>query len=222
MRDLFPILLELPLFQGISYSDFLEIADHVRLSQRKEKKGVIIAEQGDSCNNLFFIMSGRVVSVRESDCHRFKLTEELPTPTIIQPEALFGLRTRYSRSYITLENVHLIEISKAVLRDVLILYPTFRINFFNTLSTQVQQREAKLWRKNPSDLQNRFRTFLLARVERPAGKKELHITMDTLAEELNTTRLNVSKMLSVLQESGLIEAHRGKIEIPSFSRFIQG
>ncbi len=221
MRDLFPKLLELPLFQGISYSEFLEIADRVRLGYSKRKKNAVIVEQDSPCHSLFFVMKGNVAARRESDDHSFALVEDVACPAVLQPEALFGLRTRYTRSYIAQESVQLFEIDKSMLRDVLMLYPTFRINFFNMLSTQVQLRESKLWKKSPDELSERFRSFLLMRVERPAGKKQLLITMDQLAGELNTTRLNVSRMLAELQEKGLIEEKRKRIIIPSFSYFMQ-
>ncbi len=219
MQDLFKRLLELPLFQGISYSEFLEIADRLRLSYVKRKKNDFIAKEGEMCKSLCFLMQGKVKSLRESDDHSYTLIEEVDSPAVLQPENLFGLRTRYTRSFIASEPVGFFEIDKSMVRDTLMLYPTFRINYFNILGANVQMRESKLWQNHPDDLTQRFRTFMLWRVARPAGRKQLLISMEDLALQLNATRLNVSRMLSKLEEQGVIEVHRKNIVFPFFEKF---
>ena len=42
----------------------------------------------------------------------------------------------------------------------------------------------------------------------------MKIKMENLAQILNETRLNVSKVLNQMQDEGLLALHRGEIEIP--------
>jgi predicted transcriptional regulator len=44
--------------------------------------------------------------------------------------------------------------------------------------------------------------------------------MERLAEEVNDSRLNVSRVLNRLQTMGLLELHRGRIEIPQVERLL--
>ena len=44
--------------------------------------------------------------------------------------------------------------------------------------------------------------------------------MERLAEEVNDSRLNVSRVLNRLQETGMLELHRGRIEIPQLERLL--
>ena len=44
--------------------------------------------------------------------------------------------------------------------------------------------------------------------------------MERLAEELNDSRLNVSRVLNRLQAEGLLELHRGRIDIPQLERLL--
>lgn len=44
--------------------------------------------------------------------------------------------------------------------------------------------------------------------------------MERLAEEVNDSRLNVSRVLNRMQEAGVLELHRGRIEIPQFERLL--
>lgn len=44
--------------------------------------------------------------------------------------------------------------------------------------------------------------------------------MGQLAEELNDSRLNVSRLLKELEQEELVESHRGRVEIPQLERLI--
>jgi Mn-dependent DtxR family transcriptional regulator len=44
--------------------------------------------------------------------------------------------------------------------------------------------------------------------------------MERLAEELNDSRLNVSKALNQMQRDGLIELHRGRVVIHQLERLM--
>lgn len=77
-----------------------------------------------------------------------------------------------------------------------------------------------MWKQLPAQVEARFLYFLLARASRPAGRKELDIGMVELANELVTTRLNVSKMLNELKNQNLVYLSRGRIEIPEIEKII--
>ena len=53
-----------------------------------------------------------------------------------------------------------------------------------------------------------------------AGSKVFNILMERLAEELNDSRLNVSKALNQMQRDGLIELHRGRVVIHQLERLM--
>lgn len=214
--DFFERLLLLPLFQGIGRNEFLEIAERIRIGFQKKAKNTEFISQGSICDSLYFVLDGELCVHRVSDNRNYALLEWMNQPMVIQPECLFGLRTRYSRSFQATGIVHLFELEKPAVRDILFNYPTFRINYLNLVSTQMQQAASFLWKRVPQTVEERFVHFLRARSLRPAGRKELRIEMIPLSEELGTTRLNVSKMLKGLRDSGLIEMKRGRIIVPSF------
>lgn len=219
--DFFSRLLELPLFQGIGKNEFWKIAEKVRFDFKKYPPGTSIVEQGDACTHLIFIINGQVHAVRRSDHYNYTLHEWLPSPMVLQPASLFGLTTRYSRGYHAEEEVQTLRVDKRAVCDVLFSYSTFRYNYLNFLSFQAQQTERRLWAPLLPDLTQRFVAFLTVRSERLAGRKELNIKMEQLAEELDATRLNVSRMLNCLQTQNLILLRRERILLPAFQRLLQ-
>lgn len=216
----FDRLLLLPLFQGIGRGDFQEIAERVRLGFLKLPKGSILARQDELCTGLFFVLGGEVCAQRLSDQNDYTIKEWLNMPLVLQPECLFGLSTRYTRTFTATSNVQMLRVEKDVVRDVLFYYPTFRINYLNLLSTRAQLSSRLLWRNVSVDLRSRFVQFVSSRCLRPAGRKEMKIGMVALANELLTTRLKVSKMLNELERQELVELRREKVIVPNLERLL--
>ena len=216
----FDRLLLLPLFQGIGRGDFQEIAERVRLGFLKRSKGCVLVQQDELCTGLYFVLGGEVCAHRLSDQNDYSINEWLNMPLVLQPECLFGLSTRYTRTFTAASDVQLLRVEKDVVRDVLFYYPTFRINYLNLLSTRAQLSTRLLWRTVSLDLRSRFIQFLSSRCLRPAGRKELNMGMVALADELLTTRLKVSKMLNELEHQEMLELHREKIVVPNLERLL--
>ena len=219
-ENFFDRLLLLPLFQGISKTDFLEIAERVKLNFQKLGKGNILVEQDELCTGLYFILKGEVEVKKVSDQKDSELVEWLNMPLVLQPETMFGLTTRYTRSFVAESPLQLLRVEKDVVRDILFDYSTFRINYLNLVSYRVQMANRMLWRNIPDDLEARFIQYLASHCLRPAGKKELRISMRTLSERLLTSRLSVSRMLNRLEEEELIHLSRGKILIPCMEKLM--
>ncbi len=220
-RNFFDKLLMLPLFQGIGRNEFLEIAERIKLGFQTVKSEQPLVSQDGLCTELIFVLRGSLRVCQNSDQHDYVLTEWLDQPTVIEPEALFGLRTNYTRHYTTTTRAEILRIDKAATRDILFDYPTFRINYLNLLCMQSQQAARRLRRRLPDTVEGRFVHFLTSRCLRPAGKKDLGIKMTKLGEELMETRLNVSLMLHRLSDAGLLEFTRGHIRIENFEKLIQ-
>ena len=88
----------------------------------------------------------------------------------------------------------------------------FRLNLMNLVATQTQKQLLQLWRRVPASLHERICRFFIQRCVYPAGPKVFNILMERLAEELNDSRLNVSK--------ALIELHRGRVVIHQLERLM--
>ena len=216
--QLYDHLLRFQLFQGLSRTELLQMAGNTKFGFRKEEAGVTVVREGDACRELLFLVSGTLQLTTRSDDGSYRLTERLTAPWLLQPEVLFGAMPRFTGTCVTKEPCHFITLSKdEVLRltdDFLII----RLNLLNLLATMVQKRGRLPWRRASLSLRERFVRFVMDHSAYPAGPKTLHILMTRLADDLNDSRLDVSRMLNALQREGLAELHRGRIEIPSLEK----
>lgn len=211
-------LLVVPLFQGFSRLDFLDIVEKIPLGFKTFRPGDTIVRQGEECQSLCILLSGEAEAECTSPQGIYRFSEKIKAPWTIQIENLFGLHNRYARTFKALTEVKTITIDKQNVRRLLTGYPAFQINFYNALSTCAQQTSAMLWLQRSDVIEQRFYNFLKRRSLRPIGEKRLHIRMEDLATELGTTRLRVSQTLSRLSQEDILSYSRGIIIIPQIER----
>lgn len=209
-------VLQMPLLQGHSGQDVLKMAEHVRFNFYTASDGSVLASPEAPCTGLVSILSGNVIVERSNDDKSYVLREWCHAPFVIEPRALFGLNHTYERRYIADGDVHVLAWDRATVRDVMMLYPTFRLNFLNSLCFSHSRLERGRWRGRPASLERQFISFLSQRVAHPAGHKELIVRMQPLAEEFGVSRLRLSRALHSLAAAGLLNLHRGRIVIPHF------
>lgn len=207
-------LLLLPLFQGLCKEDFTSILEKVRLHFQKYTAGSRIVKQGDYCNNIIFILQGEIRAESVDHTYHYTIHETLESPQIIEPYSLFGMYPQYTASYYAHTNVNAITIDKAYILSELNKYEIFQLNYLNMLSNRAQTVYRKLKSPHASDTLDKIVNFMQLRCITPTGEKKLQIRMEDLAEQIDDTRINVSKVLNELKDGGVIRLSRRIIDIP--------
>lgn len=218
---MYDTLLQLPLFQGLCKNDFTNIIGKVRLHFRKYNAEDIIVEQGEPCDQLIFLLNGEVISQATDEQHSYSLFETFGSPFVIEPYSLFGMQTRYTATYKARTETNIVTIDKSFVLAELNNYEIFRLNYLNILSNRAQVANDKLWNSYAGNIQDKIVNFILLRSMRPDGEKVLKIKMEDLANLIDETRINVSKVLNDLQEKKLIQLTRKEIYIPALEKLVQ-
>jgi CRP-like cAMP-binding protein len=213
-------LLLFPLFQGMSRDDLEQVAGHTRFGFSKIAPGSTIVAEGDDCQQLYFLVSGTLRVETMSDDRGYTVVEQLEAPVILQPEVVFGYTQRYSHTYIAQTDSSFITVGKDEVLRLSEDFLVFRLNLLNMFATQTQKSSRLLWQHVPASLEDRIVRFFAQHCIYPAGPKVFHILMNRLAEELNDSRLNVSRALNALQREEKIVLRRGRVEIPLMERLL--
>lgn len=213
-------LLQFPLFQGMSHADLMEVVTHTKFGFTKTATGKRLVKEGDKCTQLMFLTHGSLQCETVSDDCLCSVVEEVNAPYTLQPDRVFGISQRYSTSFKALTPCNLITIDK---QEVLLLMETqlvFRLNLVNLMATETQRLTHRAWRSAPKSLRERLIRFFFSRSLYPAGPKTFYILMQQIANELNDSRLDISRALNAMQADGLLTLHRGRIEIPMLERLL--
>lgn len=218
---MYDTLLQLPLFQGLCKNDFTNIIGKVKFHFRKYNADDVIVEQGDPCTQLIFLLNGEIISQATDDKDTYSLFETFGSPFVIEPYSLFGMQTTYTASYRARTDVNIVTIDKSFVLSELNNYDIFRLNYLNILSNRSQVAYDKLWNNRIGSIQDKIVNFLLLRTMKPEGEKVLKIKMEDLAELIDETRINVSKVLNDLQEKRLVQLSRKEIAIPSLEKLME-
>ena len=150
----------------------------------------------------------------------YTFTEDIGAPYILQPENLFGISPRYTRTFVAKATCSLLLLSKSEVLRLTDDFIIFKFNLLNTISTQAQKAGRQPWRHCDSNLEHRITRFFTAHCIHPAGRKLVHIKMQKLANEMNDNRLTVSRALNGMQKQGLIQLKRGCIVIPMLEKLV--
>ncbi|WP_321518857.1 Crp/Fnr family transcriptional regulator [uncultured Bacteroides sp.] len=214
METMYKTLLQMPLFQGLGEDEVTRIIGKVKLHFQKFKAGSVVRMRGYFCNDLTFLLKGELMLESTDKNNNFVIKEFQEAPSLVEFYSIFGLNANYFSTYTAETDVDLVSIDKSYILTELDKYDIFRLNFRNILSNRAQQLHDRLWQINYSCLETKMIDFLLARCERPFGKKLLKIKMEDFALIIGETRLSVSKYLNNLEKEGLIILRRTEVEIP--------
>ena len=220
LLQIYDRLLQFPLFQGMRRDDLEIVAGHTRFGFLKMTAGRQVIHAGDPCTHLYFLINGSLKVESFSDDGRYSVVEQMSSPYILQQESIFGYYQRYTHNFYALTDVNFLMLDKEEVVRLSEDFLVFRLNLMNHLATQAQKLIQAQWRRSPQSLQERVVRFFFLHTLYPAGPKTFHILMERLAEEVNDSRLNVSRVLNRLQTMGLLELHRGRIEIPQVERLL--
>lgn len=211
-------LLALPLFLGMSRNELRQAAGMTKFDFQKINQEELIVKEGERCQHLFFLLTGDIDVITEADDHGYRIEEDITAPEIFQPERIFGLNLRFTHTYIAQNDCSIMRLEK---QDVLKLannLEIFRINLLNLISAQTQKLNRRTLHVPPKSLEERIVRFFESHCLRPAGEKTFNIKMTRIAEEVNDSRLDVSRALNRLEQQNLIILQRGRIHIPALEK----
>ena len=217
---MYDTLLSLPLFQGMSQTDFNSLLQKIRLDFIRYEDGDVIIEKGNRCGSLAFLINGTVESSRSGMDGNFTFSELIEAPFLIEPYSMFGRAGSYQRTYTAIGSCSFLMVDKQYIYTELGKYNICRMNLLNILSGRVLQLDSHIWSLDGMSLRERIIRFIKGLSDIQSGQKRLAIKMNDLATLMDATRLNVSRELNALEKDGIISLRRKEIFIPALENLI--
>ncbi|MCD8266173.1 MAG: Crp/Fnr family transcriptional regulator [Prevotellaceae bacterium] len=204
----------IPLFQGMNGIELNHILETCPLRIECLEKGDTLSRQGELARNLTVLLSGRLrASVSTADdC--LVITEEVPCPSLIECDVLYGIQREWGATYTAKEDCTLLLIPKEDVNRMMGTMEIFRLNYLNAVCTLSARRRRRAWTEPAPTLRERIALFVKTRTLGQTGPVEVRIRMRDLGSHLGATRSLVSMVLHKMQDDGVLRLERGRIIIP--------
>lgn len=209
-----PVLVNNPLFRGITperlFADLEEISFHTR----SYKKGEILAQQGAVCNRLVILTKGSVRREMIDYSGRLIKVEDIAAPRAIAPLFLFGEENRYPVEVTANEPTEVIELPKSSVLSLFRKNEQFLENYMNLSANYARTLSDKLFFMSFKTIRQKLASYLLRLYKQ---QQQTHITLDRSQQELSdyfgVSRPSLARELAHMQEDGLLIADRKHITI---------
>ena len=171
--------------------------------------GTELFRAGDPCEEIGVLLRGRARLWRLTpEGHVLALRLCGPGEILGQMSALDG--GAHSVGATAAEEVELLRIPAASFRALLQRKSDAAIRLAQALAQRVRELSDELEAMKYSSIGARLLRVLHALA---AGRRELHLTHQALAEQVGATRENVSRVLGELRDRGVLRLGRGRIEV---------
>ncbi len=217
-----PVLVNNPLFRGITperlFADLEEISFHTR----SYKKGEILAQQGAVCNRLVILTKGSVRGEMIDYSGRLIKVEDIAAPRAIAPLFLFGEENRYPVEVTANEPTEVIELPKSSVLSLFRKNEQFLENYMNLSANYARTLSDKLFFMSFKTIRQKLASYLLRLYKQ---QQQTHITLDRSQQELSdyfgVSRPSLARELAHMQEDGLLIADRKHITILQKEELVQ-
>lgn len=212
---MYEILMELPLFKGVSFQRLSELIERTKFHFLKYLPGETIVNAGERCTHIKFVISGAARTSIVNSTSRFKISQTLAAPNVIAPDFLFGLDTVYPCSAVALEPTGILQITKSDYTSILNSDPVFLFNFLNTLSMNAQKSINGVLALTTGSLEQRIAFWIIALTQRTATDIVLSCRQRDLYTLFSVQRSSFVNTLESLKQRGLIDFTPNEISITS-------
>lgn len=214
-NNIYETLMQLPLFNGVSYNRITEIIGNTKLSFTKYLPGERIITAGDPCTHIMFVIGGKVqLTIRNYD-DRFQVRQTLNAPSVITPDYLFGLNTLYPATATAVDTASLMQITK---RDFISIMKDDEVclyNYFNYISTNAQKAVDGVIAVTSGSLEERIAFWIIALTQRDATDIVLTCRQRALYTFFGVQRSSFISTLDSMKEKGIIDYSTNEIRVIS-------
>ena len=205
MKSMFEILMELPLFRGVSRERIARTAGEAKFNFLKYPEGETIVSAGTPCRHITFVISGSVRSTIVNANGRFSVAQTLKAPAVISPDFLFGRATEFPGTVTALEPTGILQISKADYMKILYSDEVFMFNFLNTLSVNAQKSIKGIMSLTNGGIDERIAFWIIALTQPGSTDICLSCRRRDLCSLFGVQRSVFDAALEKMRDDGLIE-----------------
>jgi CRP-like cAMP-binding protein len=207
------ILLQTPIFQGVSKSKLTTCLEKHCVEFLKFQAGETIVAVGEEFTHIKFLISGKLINVTANKALNLQVVELYSAPSLISGNYIFGIETHSICASIAQTDVGVMQIAKEDFLELLRKEQIFMINYLNLLSARSQSYYHTMLSISTGELDERFAQWVLLLTHKKAEEISLSIRLDEMAKLLGDSRENLQLMLRDLKKKKFLTFSENEIKI---------
>lgn len=213
MDSIFDVLIDLPLFRGVTRERIESTVGTTKFHFLKYADGDTIAEAGEACKHLLFVLAGAVkVTISNSD-GRFRISQTLNAPDVVLPDFLFGSSTVYPGTVKAVGAVSIVRIAKSDYLKILTSDDIFLFNYLNYLSMNAQKGVEGVLAMTNGSIEERLAIWVVAMTQPTASDITITCRQRDLYIMMGVQRSIYMAAIDRLVEHGVIRYQPGEIVV---------
>ena len=216
---MFELLMQLPLFQGVSAATLSTIVEKYKFHFLKYHDGEVVVDAGDVSTHVRFVVSGAVRTTTSCRHLNVSLSQTLAAPHVLGPDTLFGVNTTYPFTATALDTCGILQIAKADYVTMLQTDKVFLFNILNYLSRGTQVLTSTLLDVEHADALERLVRWVEPLTTRTSIDVALRFTQKDLCQLLGVSRKALMTALDTLSSQGVITHSAHELGITDLRKF---
>lgn len=213
MDSMYDVLLQLPIFQGVSRNKISELIEKMKFHFLKYPNDEKIVACGEECNHLKFLISGEIISELITQNAKMRITEKMQAPNVIAPEHLFGRDTYFPANLYAVGTVGIMQLEKSAVIQMLQEEPIFLINLLNILSRRSQTALESFTALSSNDLKERLAFWVLSLTHQKSTDIRIVCKQKDLYTFFGVQRSAFLATLDELKDANIIDYNSKEIAI---------
>lgn len=200
MSSMYEVLMDLPLFQGVSHTKISELIEKIRFNFLKYLNNEKFISANDSCQQLRFLISGKARIEIFNMNRRIRVLETISGPNVIGAEYLFGKTTAYPYNVYAEPEAGILQIEKSDYLKIIKSDSVFLFNMLNYLSRNSQTPMEAVLSLTSGSIAERLAFWITSLTYRNATDIVIHSKHKDMYTMLGIQRSSFINTLSELKE----------------------
>lgn len=213
MSSMYEVLMDLPLFQGVSHTKISELIEKIRFNFLKYLNNEKFISANDSCQQLRFLISGKARIEIFNMNRRIRVLETISGPNVIGAEYLFGKTTAYPYNVYAEPEAGILQIEKSDYLKIIKSDSVFLFNMLNYLSRNSQTPMEAVLSLTSGSIAERLAFWITSLTYRNATDIVIHSKHMDMYTMLGIQRSSFINTLSELKEKGYLDFDNSEIRI---------
>lgn len=210
---MYDVLMQLPVFLGISSTQFTEILEKIPFQFEQYENNEVILRSGELCENVTFVLSGTVRMTTPTFGERVHVIQDFQAPYTLPFYNLFGANTLLHDTVVSMGHTGIMRLDKQNFLRVLQQNKILLVNVLNMLSTHAQKQHKAMDFSGESDPVLRLSSWMLALTERAATGITMRATAEDWCSMLQLDEQSFWRCVATLEGQKVVESERGSLKL---------